>query len=119
MRDGWGLMLGRYQPWHEGHQAIFEQILKLHPAGVCILVRDSYGTSEKNPLRPGQVVERIEAALEKAGTCAYLYEIIVVPDIQGVYYGRDVGYAIEKIELPPEFTNVSATQKRKEQGLTC
>lgn len=47
-----------------------------------------------------------------------MMSIMSIPDIEGVYYGRDVGYKVERIEVPTEVASISATaireQKRKE-----
>ena len=39
-------MLGRWQPWHEGHQKLFEEILK-KTGQVNIMVRDVKGVDDK------------------------------------------------------------------------
>ena len=44
-------------------------------------------------------------------------KVIVIPDIEGVYYGRDVGYKVEQIQAPAEIQAISATKIRKEMGL--
>ena len=45
------------------------------------------------------------------------YDIFVVPNITGIYYGRDVGYKVEQIKLDDTIESISATQIRKELGL--
>ena len=42
--------------------------------------------------------------------------IAIIPDIEGIYYGRGVGYEIEEIEPPPEIKTISATEIRKMIG---
>jgi hypothetical protein len=42
------------------------------------------------------------------------YVIQVVPNITEIVYGRDVGYSINKIELPEEIQQISATKIREE-----
>lgn len=103
------LMLGRYQPWHEGHQALWD---KAHERTnqVVIAVRDTQGTSEKDPLSYGEVCRRIQQDANPSF-------IIKVPNITNIVYGRDVGYKIEQIDLGAEIHSISATQKRKELGL--
>ena len=103
------LMLGRYQPWHEGHQALLEKAHQ-RTAQVVIGVRTTHGTSEKDPLTFGQVSERIENALPKSF-------VVKMPNITNIVYGRDVGYKIEQVELSADIQAISATQKRKEMGL--
>jgi cytidyltransferase-like protein len=43
------LFIGRYQPFHPGHQRLIEEGLR-RVGQVCIAVRDTHGTDEKNPL---------------------------------------------------------------------
>ena len=43
------------------------------------------------------------------------YHVYPVPDVRGVYYGRDVGYAVERIELPPEVEAIRATDIRAQE----
>lgn len=106
------LMLGRYQPWHEGHEALKDEAHK-RTDQVLVGVRDTHGTSEKDPLTYEQVVGYIRQNSERrVGTL-----ILRLPNITNIVYGRDVGYLIEKIELPQEIQNISATQKRKELGI--
>ena len=44
------------------------------------------------------------------------YEILVVPNITNICYGRGVGYKIEEIILPKEIQEISATKIRKEMN---
>lgn len=118
-RFGWGasaaLLLGRYQPWHDGHRRLFEEALK-RIGQVCIAVRDSYDPSpgSKNPFTFEEVAERIKTDLrEYEGR----FEVIRVPNITNIFYGRDVGYKIEEIDLDAATKAISATGiRRKLQG---
>lgn len=102
------LMLGRYQPFHGGHKAlIIEGIQRV--GQVCIAVRDTQGTDEKNPFSFEYVRSRIEHGL-RAHEGKFV--VILVPNITNVYYGRDVGYNIEYIDLDPHLQQVSATKER-------
>ncbi len=103
------LMLGRYQPWHEGHEALKE---KAHERTdqVVIGVRHTSGTSEKDPLSFEDVAERIRAATRSPF-------VVKMPNITNIVYGRDVGYKIEQIDLGADIHAISATDKRKELGL--
>jgi adenylylsulfate kinase len=108
-----GLMVGRYQPFHDGHLKLFEAILEKE-GQVCIVIRDTHGTDDKNPFDFNQVTDNIHKALKKYKG---RYEILHAPNITGVYYGRDVGYKVEKVNLDPETEAISATNIRKEMGL--
>jgi hypothetical protein len=102
------LMLGRYQPWHEGHQALKEEAHN-RTEQVLVGIRNTYGTSEKDPLTFQQVVDFIP---EQPDTLK-----MRLPNITNIVYGRDVGYLIEKVELSPELQAISATKKRAELGI--
>jgi hypothetical protein len=108
-----GLMIGRFQPFHDGHLHLFEEILE-REGQVCIVIRDTQGTDEKNPFDIQTVTNNINNALKK-----YLgkYVIMWAPNITGVYYGRDVGYKVEQIHLGPEIESISATEIRKKMGI--
>lgn len=110
-----GLMLGRFQPWHKGHRTLFEQILEKSDQ-VCIAVRDTQGTSEKDPYDFETVRANINADLhdEFFGR----YTVILVPNITGIFYGRDVGYTVEKLKLPDEIEAISATDIRRQMSDT-
>jgi len=110
-------MLGRWQPWHDGHQALFERALA-KTGQVCIMIRDCQDWNNSNPFDIADVEERIHKAL---GPKFYgQYTVQVVPNIVEIVYGRDVGYKINKIELSDEIHQVSATKIRedmKKKGL--
>jgi hypothetical protein len=105
------LMLGRYQPWHEGHHALYEEAGK-RTNQVLLGVRNTHGTSEKDPLTFEEVKEYIskDPVMDKA-------LILKLPNITNIVYGRDVGYKIEQVRLGDEIETISATQKRKELGI--
>jgi len=109
-----GLMIGRFQPWHKGHRTLFEKILEKEGQD-CIVVRDTQGTSDKDPLDAETVVTNIHHDLEE--DYHGKYTIHVLPNITGVYYGRDVGYKVEQLKLDDEIEAISATKIRKEMGL--
>jgi predicted ATPase len=106
------LQLGRYQPWHEGHEALKDEAHK-RTEQVLLGVRNTYGTSEKDPLTYEEVKRYIyQNSKERVGSL-----VLRLPNITNIVYGRDVGYKIEQIDLPPEIQAISATQKRKELGI--
>jgi hypothetical protein len=41
-------------------------------------------------------------------------KLMIIPDIEGIYYGRDVGYKIEQLSVPPEIADISATKIREQ-----
>jgi adenylylsulfate kinase len=102
------LFIGRYQPFHGGHQRLIEEGLR-RVGQVCIAVRDTHGTDARNPLTFFAVKQRIETALS---TYAGRLVVVPLPNITNVYYGRDVGYAVERIVLDDETEAISATNMR-------
>ena len=107
-------MLGRWQPWHGGHQKLFEETLK-RAEQVLIMVRDVQGVGD-NPFDFDTVKSNIEKALKKYEG---KFKIILVPNITNICYGRGVGYKIEEIVLDEETQRISATEIRmrmREEG---
>ena len=112
-------MLGRWQPWHDGHTALFEKALK-KTGQVCIMFRDVSGVDagvdgqEDNPFEFEEVKKRIIDGLSVYG---YEYEkeyvILKVPNITDISYGRGVGYTFTEHDLGEEIHKISATNIRK------
>ena len=103
-------MLGRWQPFHDGHYALFEEIIK-KTGQVCIQVRDVKGVDD-NPFDFETVKKNIEQRL--LPNFKNRFKIVLVPNITNISYGRGVGYTIEEVVLPEEIQNISATKIRKE-----
>ena len=124
-------MLGRWQPWHDGHTVLFKKALSL-TGQVCIMVRDVGGIVGKdagggrtvkqddNPFGEIQVIENIENALKKEGfENGREYLILCVPNIVDISYGRGVGYTFTEHDLGEEVHVISATKiraKMREEG---
>ena len=112
------LLLGRWQPWHEGHLALFERALA-KTGQVVIQVRDVKDSSggegqEDNPFSFDQISEDISEKLSKSGyTINQDYIIQLVPNITNITYGRGVGYKIEQESFDSETELISATNIRK------
>ena len=102
-------MLGRWQPFHDGHYALFEEIIK-RTGQVCIQIRDVQGIDD-NPFDFETVKNNIEARLSPK--YKNKFKIVLVPNITNICYGRGVGYNIEEIVLPEEIQKISATKIRK------
>jgi cytidyltransferase-like protein len=108
------LFIGRFQPFHGGHQRLIEEGFK-RVGQVCIAVRDTQDVDDKNPLSFFDVSRRIEAALRPH---AGRFVIVPLPNITHVFYGRDVGYVVERIVLDDATEAISATKARKQAGLS-
>jgi len=101
------LFIGRWQPFHNGHKTLIETVLKKGKP-VIIAIRDTK-ISESNPFTTFERWSMIQKSLIKYGN---LVKIVVIPDIDEVCYGRDVGYSVRKIDLDKEIENISGTKIR-------
>lgn len=115
LNESAALMIGRYQPWHDGHRALFLRALAME-GYVVIGVRETHGLGDKNPFTFAEVKARIEESLSNfVGS----FEIRRLPNITNIVYGRDVGYRITRIDLEPEIESISATQIRSGLNLAA
>mgnify|MGYP001288569742 FL=1 len=123
------LMLGRWQPWHDGHTELFKRALA-ETGQVCILTRNVGGilgedagggrtmVQDDNPFDIETVRKNIIAALSEQGyTYRREYIIINVPNIVDISYGRGVGYTFTEHDLGKDIHDISATKIRKEMRL--
>lgn len=102
------LFIGRYQPFHDGHKRLMETVLK-QGKPIVVGIRDT-AISDKNPYTTAERWTMIHEALSEYGA---LVKIIVIPDIDEVCYGRDVGYNVRRIELDKETEAISGTKTRE------
>ncbi len=107
-------MLGRWQPWHQGHRALFERAVA-KTGQVVIQIRDCQGWQGSNPFAIEQVKSFIRRDLDPLFQGQY--EIQVVPNVVNITYGRDVGYKIEQESFDDATHSISATKIRKELGI--
>jgi len=111
-------MLGRWQPWHQGHQELFKRCIA-KTGQVIIQVRDVQGSSggvgqDDNPFDWETVCKNIEEGLSRDGFKKGIeYEIMLVPNIVNISYGRGVGYIFEEEVFENSITNISATKIRE------
>ena len=112
-------MLGRWQPWHKGHQELCKRCVE-KTGQVIIQVRDVQGSSggdgqEDNPFCWDDVCKNIEENLLNDGYKRGLeYEIMLVPNITNITYGRGVGYIFEEETFDEKISSISATKIRAE-----
>ena len=112
-------LLGRWQPWHDGHTALFEEALR-KTGQVCSMLRDVSGVDagtdgqDDNPFEFEEAKKRIIEGLSVHG---YKYKkeyiILKVPNILDISYGRGVGYTLTEHDLGEKIHKISATKIRK------
>jgi hypothetical protein len=106
--------LGRWQPWHPGHRALFDRLIQ-RTGQVVIQIRDCQGWQGSNPFAIDQVKNAIRRDLDPVYQGQY--EIQVVPNITHIGWGRGVGYTSGEETFDESITSISGTQIRKEMGL--
>ena len=113
-------MLGRWQPWHDGHIELFKRALQ-KTGQVCIMYRDVAGVDAgvegqaDNPFDFEDVKKNIINGLSKYGYKeGKEYIVIKVPNVIDISYGRGVGYSFTEHDLGKEIHKISATKIRKE-----
>jgi phosphopantetheine adenylyltransferase len=101
----YSIFIGRFQPCHNGHIALFRQKLD---AGVpvLIMVRDLQ-PDERNPFTTQQTVSMLEKIFEGEEV-----KVMIIPDIESVNWGRGVGYECNEWTPPADIAAVSATAIR-------
>ena len=107
----YSMFIGRWQPWHDGHRWLIDQRLN-QGKNVLICIRD-IAPDEKNPFTASQVhsnivVKLLDLIAEKR------VEVIVIPDIESVNFGRAVGYDVIEHIPPQEVGDISATKIREQ-----
>jgi broad-specificity NMP kinase len=107
-------MLGHWQPWHDGHRALFERLIA-RTGQVVIQIRDVQGWQGSNPFE----VEKVKSFICRDLDPIYQgqYEIQVVPNIVHIGWGRGVGYTHAEETFDDSITDISATKIRKSLGL--
>lgn len=107
-------MLGRWQPWHDGHRALFDRLIQ-RTGQVVIQIRDCQGWQGSNPFAINQVTGFIKRDLDPLYQGQY--DIQVVPNIVHVGWGRGVGYTSGEEKFDQVVTDISATDIRRALGL--
>ena len=113
-------MLGRWQPWHDGHTELFKRALA-KTGQVCIMYRDVGGVhagvegQDDNPFQFEEVKKNIIVGLAPHGfEEGNQYVVIKVPNIVDISYGRGVGYTFTEHDLGEKIHKISATNIRKD-----
>ena len=115
-------MLGRWQPWHKGHQELFKRCIN-KTGQIMIQVRDVKGVSggenqNDNPFNFEEICNDIKVNLLKDNyKFGIHYEIMLVPNIVNISYGRGVGYVFEEEIFEESITSISATKIRKQMRI--
>ncbi len=99
----YNLFIGRFSPFHLGHKTIIDSFVK-NGKPVCIAIRES---DDKYPVavRAGMIkAVYIEEIIEG------IVKVIIIPDIETVIVGRDVGFSL--VEVPDDIKVISGKNIR-------
>jgi len=97
--EKYSLFIGRFQPFHEGHEAAIWKLLR-EGKKVCVCLMDTE-IDEKNPYT---VAERTKMIRHVFGEKVV---ISVIPPIDEVCYGRNLGYELRRIRHDKEDVSAS------------
>jgi cytidyltransferase-like protein len=98
------LFVGRFQPFHPGHAAVIEK-LQEEGRDVVVAVRDT-PLNKENPFTIEQRLTFIRSKFDNV-------EIIVIPDIEEIAYGRKPGWKFKEVRLDRKTEKISGTKTRE------
>ena len=104
------LFVGRWQPLHDGHKALFKRALD-EGKNVWIAIRD-IAPDEKNPWTADEVLINVSENYKELIEAGKVY-VSIIPDICSIEFGRGVGYDIIEHVPPTEIGEISATKIRE------
>jgi nicotinamide mononucleotide adenylyltransferase len=105
------LFIGRWQPWHDGHQWLIDQQLQKNQP-VCIAIRD-VPLDDKNWWEAEFIKINLDSRFEKEISEGKI-KVIIIPDIDSINIGRGVGYDIIEHVPSDEVASISATKIREQ-----
>ena len=111
MSKKYSLFIGRWQPWHDGHQWLIDQRLK-EGKNVCIAIRD-VEINENQPWESNVIKQNLDRRFIKEIREGKI-KVTIIPDIESVNYGRGVGYEIIEHVPPDMVKEISATKIREQ-----
>ena len=101
------IFIGRFQPYHYGHISLVQQ--KLDEGVPALIMVRNIEPDERNPFTTEQSVSMIKKYHASKGDDV---EVMIIPDIESVNYGRGVGYEINEFIPPSDIERISATEVR-------
>jgi len=104
----YAVFVGRFQPYHYGHIGLIQQKLD-EGVPALILIRD-IEPDEKNPFTTQETALMITKYHKAKGDDV---QVMIVPDIESVNFGRGVGYEVNEFDPPKNIGWISATNIRE------
>lgn len=110
-KNKFALFIGRWQPWHDGHQWLIDQQLN-KGNNVCIAIRD-VEIDEKNWWGANDIADSLVKRFDKEIKEGKI-KVTVIPDIDSINIGREVGYDIIEHVPSDEIAQISASKIREQ-----
>ena len=105
----YAMFIGRFQIFNAGHRWLIEQKLKMNtPVLLCIR---NVEPDINNPFSASEVFHMLNDIFQKE-IANEMLKVIIIPDIESVNYGRDVGYNVVEHSPPDSIKIISATEIR-------
>ena len=109
--EQYALFVGRWQPLHDGHKALFQRALS-EGKKIWIAIRD-IAPDEKNPWTAEEVLANIGNEYKELCNQG-IVKVSIIPDICSIEFGRGVGYDIIEHIPPAQVAEISATKIREQ-----
>jgi adenylylsulfate kinase len=98
--------IGRWSPFHKGHEALVtKKLLEQPTTPVLMLVRNTT-TDAYTPLARAHYLKLWMIKKHIKGT------IMIIPNIEGIYWGRGVGYNVGLVDVDVKTQRISGTRIR-------
>jgi len=115
-KNRYSLYIGRFQPFHDGHEWCVRQMLD-GGKKVCIAIMDIHDDEpENNPYTYKEVWNKILRVFIEEINVGDV-EIMKIPPIESINYGRDVGYKIIEHKPPEEIRKIRGYKLRKKNDI--
>ena len=110
----YSLFIGRWQGLHDGHRWLFDQALK-QGKNILIAIQD---VSLDDPDEENEyIAEEVMGHLSEEFRDEILngrVKVMIIPAIESVNYGRDVGYKIIEHKPPDEIRKIKGRELRSD-----
>jgi len=105
------VFIGRWQPLHDGHEALIRSVLDTGKP-VLVLMRPG-GTDADNPYTDADRMSMFRRRFAMEMACGRLVVVPLPLDINEVCYGRDVGWGVREIRLASDTERISGRAIRR------
>lgn len=109
MSKKYAMYVGRWQNWHKGHEWLINQQLE-KGKDVWIAIRNV--PTDENNLKTAQQVMMDIVDTQFFKDNSHKIQVSIIPDIESINYGRNVGYEVIYHKAPDEIAAISGTDIR-------